>query len=225
MFIHSQIAPAYRKIVPMPATKKHLPEEGSPRESILLATVEAIAAGGESSVRITEVAREAGVTQGMVSYYFKDREGLISEAQLLKFREGVTQDTSGLLAGAMDVRTVEEFQKFLKAVTRDIVDLQRASNRMTRIVALGASESHPDLRRHVHPAQEELIDGLESVVTLAQQRGLIREDLEPRAVAVFVTAYALGLVVGDIDSKRPSDKAISEVVDVFTNGLLLLPKK
>ena len=224
MFIHSQNAPAYRKIVPMPATKKHVPEEGSPRESILLATVAAIAAGGESSVRITEVAREAGVTQGMVSYYFKDREGLISEAQLLKFREGVTQDTSGILASVKEVENAEEFHKFLQALTRDIIDQQRAPNRMTRIVALGASESHPDLRRHVHPAQEELIDGLEAVVTLAQQRGLIRTDLEPRAVAVFVTAYALGLVVGDIDSKRPSDEAISEVVDVFTNGLLLLPK-
>ena len=220
MFIHSQSAPAYRKIVPMPATKKQVPEEGSPRESILLPTVAAIAAGGESSVRITEVAREAGVTQGMVSYYFKDREGLISEAQLLKFREGVTQDTSGILASVKEVENAEEFHKFLQALTRDIIDQQRAPNRMTRIVALGASESHPDLRRHVHPAQEELIDGLEAVVTLAQQRGLIRTDLEPRAVAVFVTAYALGLVVGDIDSKRPSDQEIARVIDVFMLGLL-----
>ncbi|MFM1790295.1 MAG: Bacterial regulatory protein tetR family, partial [Actinomycetota bacterium] len=55
--------------------KSSVPNTSSARQAILDAAVAAIDAGGESSVRITEVARVAGVTQGMISYYFGDREG------------------------------------------------------------------------------------------------------------------------------------------------------
>ena len=66
--------------------------DNTARQRIVEAAVAAIDTGGEAAVRISTVARDAGVTQGMISYYFGGREGLIQEAQLIRFSSAVTDD-------------------------------------------------------------------------------------------------------------------------------------
>lgn len=206
----------------MAAPKKTThPGDGSPtaREAILQAALAAIASGGESSVRVTEVAREAGVTQGMVSYYFKDREGLIVEAQLAGYQEAVTHDSELLLDGVKRINSVDEFQEFVKLATRQVVSTNRLANRMSRVGVLGASVNRPDLRERVVAVQDQMISDMEEVARIAQERGLFRTDFSPRALGEFVTSYTLGLVVADLDPHRPDDEAIAHIIDILMDGL------
>lgn len=193
--------------------------DSSPRGAILAAAQATIDSAGESAVRITEVARQAGVTQGMVSYYFKDREGLIVEAQLASYRAAVDQDAGLLLQGVKKFNTVDEFHDFVKLATRELTQITRLSNRISRVVVLGAAANRPDLQARVLEIQNKLINDLEEVATLAQEKGFFRTDLSARAIAAFVASYTLGLIVADLDPSRPSDEEIAQVIDTFIAGL------
>ena len=206
----------------MAAPKKHDPNDpkSSPRDAIIAATIRAIEIGGEASVRVTEVAREAGVTQGMVSYYFKDREGLISEANIERFSAVGEADNTQLVEAARAVATKDEFYGLLCTVTRTIVSEDRAVNRRVRTSVIGSVANRPDLQASVARELDKLISGTEEVIKVAIDRGFASPDLHPRAMAEMIIAYTQGLVVADLDPKAPPREELAKVIDRFIHSLL-----
>lgn len=198
-------------------------QDQSARQRIVEAAVRAIDEGGEAAVRISTVAREAGVTQGMISYYFGGREGLIQEAQMLRFSSVVNDDIKALEKKARETTNVQDLREFIALVTRQIVTIDRASARATRLMAIGAALPRPDLLDVIADAQSTLVDELEKVILIGQARDLVRKDRDPRALAVFIMSYNTGLVVADIDRQRPSDAHLAEVIDGFVDSFLRLP--
>lgn len=197
-------------------------QDHSARHRIVEAAVAAIDQGGEAAVRISTVASDAGVTQGMISYYFGGREGLIHEAQLVRFSSVVNDDIKILEKKAREATDVEDFRKFITSVTREIVSINRASARATRLMAIGAALPRPDLLEIIADTQSTLVDELEKVVLIGQARDLVRKDRDPRALAVFILSYNTGMVVADIDRQRPSDEHLAEVIDGFVDSFLKL---
>ena len=55
---------------------------------------------------------------------------------------------------------------------------------------------------------------------IAEIIGLARIQLDPRAVATFIQAYAFGLVLADLDERRVPEAALAEVIDRATAGLM-----
>ncbi len=198
-------------------------QDQSARQRIVEAAVRAIDEGGEAAVRISTVAREAGVTQGMISYYFGGREGLIQEAQMLRFSSVVNDDIKALEKKARETTNVQDLREFIALVTRQIVTIDRASGRATRLMAIGAALPRPDLLDVIADAQSTLVDELEKVILIGQARDLVRKDRDPRALAVLIMSYNTGLVVADIDRQRPSDAHLAEVIDGFVDSFLRLP--
>lgn len=206
----------------MAAPKKHDPNDpkSSPREAIIAATIRAIETGGEASVRVTEVAREAGVTQGMVSYYFKDREGLISEANIERFATAGVQDISFLVEAARNVKSRAEFVELLRMSTRAIVSPERAVNRRVRTSVIGSVANRPDLQANVVEVLDQLIGGTAEVVRIAVERGIISTTLDPRAIAEIVIAYTQGLIVADLDPLCPPREELAKVIDRFLESII-----
>jgi AcrR family transcriptional regulator len=203
-----------------PATGGH---DLGARQRIIDAAVRTIEEGGEASVRVSAVAEEAEVTQGMISYHFGGREGLIQEAQLTRFLSTVTDDIKALEEKTRSVESVDELLTFLIALTADVVSMKRSAARATRLMAIGSALPRPELLALISDAQSTLVDGMEKVVLIAQARDLMRNDLDPRAVAVFILSYNTGLVVADIDRQRPSDEQLTQVVTGFVRSLVQKP--
>jgi AcrR family transcriptional regulator len=193
------------------------------RQRIIEAAVRTIEDGGEASVRISTVASDALVTQGMISYHFGGREGLIQEAQLTRFLSTVTDDIKILESKARQAQSVEELFTFLIELTAEVVSLGRSSARGTRLMAIAAALSRPRLLALISEAQSTLVDGLEKVVLIAQARDLMRNDLDARAVAVFILSYSTGLIVADIDRQRPTDEQLTAVISGFVEFLVRRP--
>jgi AcrR family transcriptional regulator len=198
-------------------------QDPSVRQRIIDAAIRAIDQGGEASVRISAVAQEAEVTQGMISYHFGGREGLIQEAQLARFLSTVNQDIKALEDTARKVPSVEELLSSLAVLTSEIVSLRRSAARATRLMAIGAAMPRPELLSLISDAQTTLIDGMEKVILIAQARDLMRNDLNPRALAAFVLSYNTGLVVADIDTQRPNEEHLSQVIAGFIDTLVVRP--
>lgn len=190
-----------------------------PRNAILDAAIEAITRGGEASVRITEVARAAGVTQGMVSYYFKDREGLITEAQIARYLKVIENDQAVIRQAAEHATTPIDFQNRMYTLISRLVTAERHENRRLRTSVLGSAMNRPQLMARVIDEQSVVTDRLGDVLTIAQHRGLLRSDINPRAIAEFVTAYVVGLVVVDADPHQTSDEDKIATFNVFLEAL------
>lgn len=190
------------------------------RERILNATVAAIDQEGEASIRISRIAREAGVTQGMVSYYFGGREGLVQEAHLQRFRSAVGRDLEVLEDRARTSSSSAEMLEYLRALTREIVSNSRAAHRQTRVMAIGASLPRPALLEGLRAAQTDLISHMERVILIGQAREMVRNDVDARAIATFILSYSTGLVVADLDLQRSSSEQLAAAVDMFVSSII-----
>lgn len=194
--------------------------EPDARQRILDATVAAIDHDGEASVRISQIAREAGVTQGMISYYFGGREGLVQEAHLQRFRSSVGRDLQVIEDTIRTISSGDELLEFLRVLTLEIVSETRAASRQTRVMAIGAALPRPALLEGMRSAQTELIAHMERVILIGQARELVRNDVDARAIATFILSYSTGLVVADLDLHRSSTEQLAAAVDVFVAGMI-----
>jgi len=185
----------------------------------LALAVEAIDTGGEASLRMAEIAERAGVAVALISHHFGSREGLVSEAQLHRFRRQPFLDAARIESAVMAIDDVESFRTLLHGLTRDVVGLQRSALRMERVTEIAASHGRPELREKLMDANREVTDSIEHAVALAQRVGFVRRDVDARATALFIQAYAMGFVLADLDPNRPTDEALASVIDVVTAGL------
>lgn len=191
----------------------------SARDTILELAVEAIDTGGEASLRMAEIAEGAGVAVALISHHFGSREGLVSEAQLHRFRRQPFLDAARIESAVMANDDVESFRTLLHSLTRDVVGLQRSALRMERVTEIAASHGRPELREKLMDANREVTDSIEHAVALAQRVGFVRRDVDARATALFIQAYAMGFVLADLDPNRPTDEALASVIDVVAAGL------
>ncbi len=66
-------------------------EINTTRERLLKATAAAIDKGGEGAVRIRDLTKSCNITAPSIYHFFGSREGLIDEAQALRFSRGQRQ--------------------------------------------------------------------------------------------------------------------------------------
>ena len=194
--------------------------EAPGRQRILEAAMAAIEAEGEAGLRILEIAAEAEVAQGLISHHFGSRDGLVVAAQRERFAGQIEKDRERLmrLIGAKPTRT--QFIEGIAKLTRDVVGRARRDARLNRAAMLGAAHGRPEYREALGPIVAGLIDGLTHAVSHAQAAGYVQKDLDPRAVATFIQAYAFGIVLSDLDERRVPESALAEVIERALAGIL-----
>ena len=185
--------------------EKESDNHDSVRDRILQAAVRSIDGGGEGAVRVVAVAKDAGVTQGMVSYYFQTRENLVAEAQAARFMATLNEDTGFFGSVVETVSTGAELRQAMPQLLSFMFSDDRRAMRAARIAAFGAATARPELMASIAAAHQEFLDGVHNVILRGQEKGLMAADLDARAIASILTGSLLGLFVSDIDSARPSD--------------------
>lgn len=190
------------------------------RQGILDAAIEALAAGGEASVRVSEVAARAGTAIGLIYYYFGDREGLVQAAQLERFHRLVASDIDKLEAAAVQTDSVEDIAEFIAAIHAEIAGTGRAKSRLDRAAIIGGAYGRDRFAMAIGQAQSEMTRRQGRVIASLQERGIIDAGVDPLAFAAFVQAYALGLVVADIDAQPVDRGALTVVILRALSGVI-----
>lgn len=181
--------------------------------------IEIIDGHGEAALRMADVAERAGVAIALISHHFMSREGLITEAQITRFRRQPFLDNARIETGVMATQDLASFRAGMRSLTGEVIGSARAAFRMERVTVIAASFGRNDLTDRLREATGEITSGLERVIALAQRVGFIRTELDPRAVAIAVQAYAIGLVIADLDPGRPDDARLAEVIEAFLDGV------
>lgn len=190
---------------------------------MLQSAVELISERGEAGLRLADVADRSGVSIGAIQHHFHSRDQLVAEAQLERFIGPAEADITaieGMLAAA---ETVAQVRVALSAITRAVVDRSRAVQRMVRLSSLSAAHGRPEVYSTVQSQVSELSRQFAGAIRDLQSKGLVRGDVDPMALGVFVQAYALGMVIADLVEPAVPDESLAAVVDLFMDAVLPEP--
>lgn len=167
---------------------------------------------GEAALRFADIAKEANVALSVITHHFGTREGLIAELHARRFASISARDHEALQHLAETASTRAEFAAGVAAITAATFDDSRSSDRFARVVSIGAMHGRPELAAAMRQEATAMIDRVTQVIITGQARGLISREFDPRAVATFIRAYALGMVERYLDERPTSSDAVVDVV-------------
>jgi AcrR family transcriptional regulator len=193
------------------------------RDRVLAIVLELLETGGEAAVRIDEVHARAGVSIGSIYHHFGDRDGLIVAAQLRRFARFAQSEIAALSEIVQRSANLEQFRRAIRQLTLTSRSTVREAERWGRIGVLGSSIGRVELQSEIRTIQTRLTDEFQSHVAQGQARGFFRDDLDARAIAVFVEAYTLGFALNDLDERGVDEKDWERVVWSVLDGLLVDP--
>jgi AcrR family transcriptional regulator len=194
---------------------QHRPAEG--RARLLAAAIRHLESYGEADLRVTDIAEEADVALGLIRHHFGSRDGLVAAAQQRRVEGATREDFEAARAVLSEVEDNATLLARIATLTHAVTDRSRADVRLSRFAAIASAHGRPDARTAISATVGELLDDLALLIMEAQVRGLVRRDLDARAVATFIQSYALGLVIHDLDPKGPPpEKLINVIVAALT---------
>lgn len=197
-------------------SRRRRPEAGEERPGgrarILAAALEVLERDGEAALRFTDIAERADVALSVITHHFGTREGLVSELHAQRYAGLNASDLEALRQLTETATDREQFSAGLAQVTASVVDHARFEVRLARIVSIGGTLGRPELARRIRATATELLDVMADLIATGQANGLLDPDVDARALATFVQAYALGMIVADLDDAPADREAIATVV-------------
>ena len=169
------------------------------RELLLEAAIEVIESEGEQAVKVRDIATRAGVTEPSLYHFFGDRNGLIEEAQAVRFGRGQMDVLAGFANAILDCRSREEFVELVRTAFTNALQPARAPQRFTRVNVLGSIQGRPNLQERLADYQRETNKVVGDALRVAQKLGFVRPDLDCYVLAVWTVGLATGRVLIEID--------------------------
>ena len=185
------------------------------RDRILKAAIKVFAKNGFYATRVSEIAKAAGVADGTIYLYFKNKDDVL----ITIFEDGINR----LLVILREV--AESDEPFEKRITR-IIELQLGlledQRDLAEVITVNLRQSSRLLKQYATPLFMQYIDVIAGVVREGQEEGAFRKDLNPRVVArslfgaldAILLTWALG--EGDTPALR---KAAAHCASLFLEGL------
>jgi AcrR family transcriptional regulator len=157
------------------------------RRQIVEAAIRVMADKGWDATSIDEITREAGVSRGLVSYHFTDKQELLSE-MLKRCQEAARDVTTEALEAAED--PVER----MRIIFRVTLELTRDDPAIYEIFLhfMASGRSHPDLRDQIRQLYRGFRDGTARTIRMGQHSGHFRKDIDADAAA----ARHIGIMTG-----------------------------
>lgn len=173
------------------------------RTLLLMAAVRAIDTGGEQSLNVHSVAKEAGVTVPSVYHFFGSREGLVEEAQAHRFEHGMRIVGLALDEALARATTKKKYQAVIKEWLGQISGATANSEfRRTRGTVLASAVTNKDLARRVTAIQELHVARVTGYLRSGVDRGWIDADLDIEAIVYWTISQLNGRIIVEIDPKK-----------------------
>lgn len=154
---------------------------------------------GEAGLRVAELAEKCNVAVGLLYHYFKDRQALIAEVRARQFIDIVDSDITRVSDDLTPQTSVEGLLAMaIESFGASLQDAVRRSSRWKRIAILAGTEHNERLRERVAEEQARAASALADLLADAQNKGIVRDDVDPKALALLIEAIPLGTVLADI---------------------------
>lgn len=183
------------------------------KATLIATTVILLEERSPEEIRSDDVLEKSGISKGSLYHHFNDFADLINTALVSRFAREVDFNIE-IISGALSKATSREqlFQGLMQ-VTIGTQKPESRSIRFERARVLALSENNPLLHKQLSAEQDRLTEAVTDLVQESINKGFIREDLNPRAVAVFIQAYSLGKVVDDVTNTPVDPNEYYKLID------------
>ena len=168
------------------------------RSHLIDATLQIILEKGIDAVRVDDVVAEVGVTKGSLYWHFEDRQGLIKAALAEQIRRFSAETVAGMSEAISSGAGKDEYLARIMPLIVDPFDKRQVRDRWGRLAVLIETQNDPELQAMMRDVQSRHLEVVVELMTDAQRRGLLRDDLDPRAVAVALNVINLGSNIIDV---------------------------
>lgn len=194
------------------------------REKLIMTMVGMLDGPDPEHVTVEDVLNESGISRGSLYHHFADFEELHETGLAFRITEWVNESAAALETLVAKAQSKEDIRAGIGAITLVTQDVGRRLNRLERARAFGLAGFSDRFQVVLGAEQVRMTHALRDLIVAGQQKGWIRQDIDPTAVAVFVQAYTLGRVVDDISPEKVDpDKwvaLVNQVVDMlFFDGV------
>ena len=161
------------------------------RRQILEGLLKAVGEHGLQRCNMTDVAEAAGVSRGILHYYFKNKDEMIGalvahlkESYLPDFRDQTTQ--------------IEDPQEQLnKSLWYPVQTFGRAGAALAKvwIEFWGLAAHHPDVHQFINDAQSALREHFQHILRTGIEKGVFKDSIKPEKLASVILAALEGMVL------------------------------
>lgn len=176
------------------------------RTRLLAAAATLIAERGWGSVTTRAVAERAGVNQALVHYHFGSMEHLLREAATARLRPEV----EGLADELLDERPIpESIHRVMALLDRFDVDSETG---VLMAEALLRATRDERFARDMGAVIQSWSSLLEPRLGLAQERGAIRDDIDPGSLARILAAVLDGFLIQRMADPSADPGAVADTL-------------
>lgn len=190
------------------------------RSQLIDVTLRIMLEKGIDAVRIEDIVSEVGVTKGSLYWHFADRNTLIREA-LVEHLRRMNSDIVEGISGAIDEHMDKD--DYLARVAPFIVDpynTDQVNERWQRLMVMAETRKDPELMAMMRDVQSRSLAIFVELMQDAQDNGVLRADVDARAVAVAISAINLGSnVIEVLGENGPSPEAWWSLISFFIGAL------
>jgi AcrR family transcriptional regulator len=187
------------------------------RSRLIEATIEAIVAGGEASVRVQNIAAASDVKEPSVYHFFKNRVELVEAAQVERYRRSYFEMFVPFKAVVDMTETKEEFQTAIRKLFNFMYVPERHEVRSVRYNVIGSAQASPQLAEEIKRMNREVAQEFSDLIRGLQKKKWVRQDLDTLAFAYWVMGQINGRVLAEMD---PDHVALSEWNKVSIEAVL-----
>ena len=187
------------------------------RNLITDAAVEVFAEKGFHLARVSDIAQRAGIADGTIYLYFKNKEDLL----LSIFEEKMDQLLSGL---GQTLENVDDPVERIRAFARFHFNQVRTNRSAAEVLQVELRLSNKFLKEYRPEKLWAYLGVFGQIVREGQTQGLFREDIDP-----FITSWAFFGAMDELamqwvltrnQSRFPLEATADQVADIFIRGLL-----
>jgi TetR/AcrR family fatty acid metabolism transcriptional regulator len=185
------------------------------RERILQSAIRVFAKKGFYNTRVSEIARTAGVADGMIYLYFKNKDDIL--ISIFTDRIGTLNDEMLRQLASLGSPS-EKIQRIVSVQ----LGLLRGHKDLAEVITINLRQSNRFLKQYAAPGFNRYLDIIAGVVQEGQERGEFRTDVSPRVAACSLFGALDGLTLTWVLGSRDADRlarAGQQVAHIFIEGL------
>ena len=200
-----------------------MPSTPHPTKTCLIeTTAELLEKQFPQEIQVDEILEKSGISKGSLYHHFEDLSQLLEAAQVFIYAVWVDRSVGLIVPLLSGAKNRDDAIDVLRILTKYTQSSEYRSTRFLRARTLANSEVSERFRKALGAEQDRLTAALEDLIAEAKNKGLFREHLDNRVIAIFIQSYTLGKIVDDILPTPVSQEKWDEfILEMLINTMVV----
>jgi AcrR family transcriptional regulator len=173
-------------------------------------------------IQVDEILEKSGISKGSLYHHFEDLGELLEAGQVFKYAAWVDRSIGLIVPVLSGAKNRDDVIEGLRILTKYTQSSEYRATRFYRARTLANSETSDRFRVALGAEQDRLTAALEDLIAEAKNKGLFREHLNNRVIAIFIQSYTLGKIVDDIVPEPiPQENWDNFVLEMLINTMVV----